>query len=243
MTTDYCETPDIETCSEDYAGRFSGPVGTWFLDLQQQITLKMLQDYPNASILDVGGGHGQVLAALVQGGFDVTVLDSAEICQARIREFIESGQAIFVTGNLLDLPYPDGAFDVVLSYRLLPHINQWQRLIAELARVARRAVILDYPDVHSLNQIAPQLFQLKKKLEGNTRNFTLFRRAELIEEFSKHRFTCSAYEPEFFLPMVLHRKLNAVKASSAAEGFFRHSGLTRSFGSPVIIRFTRNGQD
>jgi hypothetical protein len=49
---DHPETADIETSSEDYSRRFSGPVGSWFLRVQESATLKMLATRPGASVLD-----------------------------------------------------------------------------------------------------------------------------------------------------------------------------------------------
>ena len=67
------ETPDIETSSDAYAQRFSGQVGAWFLRIQEQVILNMLNRWPGASILEVGGGHGQVVGALIRQGHAVTV--------------------------------------------------------------------------------------------------------------------------------------------------------------------------
>jgi len=50
------ETADVETSSEDYAGRFSGAVGAWFLKVQEDATLHMLSPHAGASVIDVGGG-------------------------------------------------------------------------------------------------------------------------------------------------------------------------------------------
>src|SRR3989338_8000949 len=36
------EAPDIETSSEDYARRFAGPVGAWFLQVQRVAVLRFL---------------------------------------------------------------------------------------------------------------------------------------------------------------------------------------------------------
>lgn len=233
------ETADIETASADYASRFSGPVGEWFLEVQEAATLRMLAPYPGACVLDVGGGHGQTTAALIANGYDLTVLGSAESCQERIRHFVEARSCAFKVGDILALPYPDGAFDVVLSYRLLPHVTQWQPFLAELARVARHAVILDYPEVRSVNYIAPQLFRFKKRLEGNTRPYGLFRRSELLAEFAAHGFTAGDRFAEFFFPMVLHRKLNRPGLSAGLEGLSRILGLTNLLGSPVILKVVK----
>lgn len=62
------ETADIETASEDYATRFSGAVGEYFLELQLKIVLQFLEQYSATSLLDVGGGHAQLAVPLVEKG-------------------------------------------------------------------------------------------------------------------------------------------------------------------------------
>lgn len=235
----YPETADIETSSEDYAPRFSGKVGSWFLKVQEEATLRMLASYPGASILDVGGGHGQLTGALIQNGYRVTVLGSAEICKMRIQKMVDEGRCSFKVGNILDLPYPRQAFDVVVSYRLLPHVTRWREFLSELTRVARQAVIVDYPTVRSINYFAPLLFQLKKKMEGNTRTFISFKESVMFEQFESLGFIRADRYPEFFFPMALHRALKSPVISKTTETFCRFSGLTHLFGSPVILKLVR----
>jgi SAM-dependent methyltransferase len=235
----YLETADIETSSEDYAARFSGAVGAWFLKIQEQATLRMLIPYAGTTVLDVGGGHGQLTGALVRNGYRVTVLGSADVCQARIAKFIHQGRCTFRVGDILALPYPDRAFEVVISYRLLPHVSRWPEVLGELTRVARRAVLIDYPAVRSVNWIAPGLFKLKKNLEGNTRPYTCFKEAELLEVLAKFGFVRADRYAEFFLPMVLHRMLRLPSFSSGAEAVFRFLGITSWLGSPVILKLVR----
>jgi len=239
FTIPFPETADIETSSEDYARRFAGPVGAWFLKVQEQGTLQMLRAYPRATILDVGGGHAQVTEALIGAGFHLTVLGSAASCAERLRPFLQSGQVNFEIGNVIDLPYPSGAFDVVLSYRLLPHVERWDELLREMARVAKKAVVLDYPEANSLNLIAPSLFGFKKKLEGNTRPFTLFRQKQIVDVLERHGFGYGDRFAEFFLPMVLHRKLKSPGLSAGMETICRKLGLTGRWGSPVILKMVR----
>lgn len=233
------ETADIETSSEDYASRFAGAIGKWLLTVQEDATLKMLSAYPNAKILEVGGGHGQLTGALINKGYEVTVLGSAPICQARIQSFIDANQCQFKVGNVLDLPYPDNTFDVVISYRFLAHVTQWQQFSSELARVASKAVIVDYPTVRSANAIAPYLFKLKKGLEGNTRPFICYQEAEIIDFFQSIGLQKAQRYPQFFWPMVLHRAFKNPLLSSSLESFSRLLGLTYLFGSPVILKVTK----
>ena len=238
----FLETADIETSSDDYARRFAGEVGDWFLKVQEETTLRFLQPYPGATVLDVGGGHGQVTKALIENHYNLTVTGSDESCKNRIQQFVDAGQCRFEIGDVLHLPYDDQSFDVVLSYRLLPHVTHWQPFLAELARVARKAVILDYPEVQSINYIQPLLFKYKKNLEGNTRTYTCFRQKEVVDMFKQKGFAYSDHFRQFFLPMVLHRKLEQVSISSAAERVSRLMGFTSVLGSPVILKVVREGK-
>jgi 2-polyprenyl-3-methyl-5-hydroxy-6-metoxy-1,4-benzoquinol methylase len=235
------ETADIETSSDEYARRFAGAVGSWFLKIQEEATLRMLVAYPGARILDVGGGHGQLTSALIRTGFRLTVLGSADSCKLRIQRFLTENRCSFKIGNILALPFPNHAFDVIVSYRLLPHVSQWKQFVAELSRVAKTAVLLDYPAVRSMNYIAPFLFPLKKRLEGNTRPFACFKESELLEVFKANGFERADRYPEFFIPMALHRALKSPRCSSPAERVCRLLGLTYLFGSPVILKLTREG--
>ncbi len=234
------EDADVETSSEPYARRFAGPVGGFFLDVQARTTLDLLRPFPGASVLDVGGGHGQLARPLVDAGHEVTVLGSREVCGERVREAL-GRRVSFRAGDLLHAPWPDRAFDVVLSFRLLPHVARWPELALELARLARRAVIVDYPTSRSVNAAAGALFSMKKGVEGDTRPFTVFRDAEIEGAFAAAGFAVTARRPQFLLPMALHRGAGLAPLSRALEGAFRVTGLTRALGSPVILRAERRG--
>jgi 2-polyprenyl-3-methyl-5-hydroxy-6-metoxy-1,4-benzoquinol methylase len=233
------ETADIETSSDNYAQRFAGKVGAWFLQVQEDATLHLLRPFPTARILDVGGGHGQLTPALVRHGYQVTVLGSDTSCQQRIQELVAHNLCAFQVGNILDLPYANQEFDIVVSYRLLPHVQEWRQCIAELTRVAHHAVLIDYPSIRSVNYIAPLLFKAKKGFEGNTRPYTSFHERELLTAFRRNSFRCAERFPEFFFPMVLHRMMKFQGLSSLLENVCRIVGLTAILGSPVIVKFIR----
>jgi 2-polyprenyl-3-methyl-5-hydroxy-6-metoxy-1,4-benzoquinol methylase len=233
------ETADIESSSDAYATRFAGPAGAWMLEVQERITAGFLSDRAGASVLDVGGGHGQLAIPLCRRGYAVTVLGSDVSCRHRIRSIVERGDCTFLVGNVVDLPFPDRSFDAAISFRMLTHCHQWPQLIAELCRVARSTVIVDYPTRQSLNAIAPLLFGAKKKFEKNTRTWRLFRHAEVRAEFEKQGFVLRRRRAQFFLPMVLHRMFKSRRLSAALEHGCRIAGLTRLWGSPVILHMER----
>jgi 2-polyprenyl-3-methyl-5-hydroxy-6-metoxy-1,4-benzoquinol methylase len=235
------EDADVETSSDEYARRFAGPVGAFFLDVQARATLEFLRPFPEASVLDVGGGHGQLAGPLADAGHPVTIFGSGEVCGERVRTLVARGRASFRAGDLLHAPWPDRAFDVVLSFRLLSHVARWPELVAEMARLARRAVIVDYPTLRSVNAVSGALFSMKKVVEGDTRPFTVFRDAEVAGAFAAAGFAVTARRPQFLLPMALHRAARRALLSRFLEGAFRASGLTRALGSPVILRLERRG--
>ena len=232
---------DVESSSAAYARRFAGPVGRWFLDVQARTTLELLRAAPGTSVLDVGGGHAQLTGPLVDAGCDVTVYASAESAGERVQEWVRAGRVRFRWGPLLSAPWPDASFDAVLAFRLLPHVERWRELLAELGRLARRAVIVDYPTTRSVNAVSGALFGVKKGIEGDTRPFRVFRDAEIADALAAAGFTATNRRPQFLLPMALHRGLRLAALSRALEATAGAAGLTRAWGSPVILRAERRG--
>lgn len=231
--------PDVVSSTEGYARRFAGATGSWFLAIQSRATLQMLKPWPGGTVLDVGGGHAQLAFPLVENGFQVTVHGSAPSCAARLLPLLDASKCRFVVGSHERLPFPDRSFDAVISFRLMTHVHDWRPLVAEMARVARHAIILDFATTRSLNFLYPLLFNLKRTLEGNTRPFALFNEAEVTAEFGRHDFRKADRYAQFFLPMVVHRALGSRPLSAALEKPFRWTGLTGLFGSPIILKVVR----
>jgi SAM-dependent methyltransferase len=239
-TNSHPQFADIETASKDYASRFSGEVGEFFLAVQTQITLELLRPWPKATVLDVGGGHGQIALPLVQKSYRVTVAGSSPLSRNRLDSLLPPGSFRFQNCNFLHLPFEDKSFDIVTSFRLLPHLDEWPELIAEMCRVADKAVVVDYPDIHSFNFFSEFLFRAKKAVEGNTRSFRCFSRSEILDRFNKNRFNHPIFRPEFFIPMAIHRAIKSKTFSRAVESISRRTGLTRLWGSPIILRVNRH---
>jgi SAM-dependent methyltransferase len=235
------ETADVDSSSEQYAKRFAGPIGAWFLQRQTELTLAALAGLPaGASVLDVGGGHAQVAPPLAEAGYRVTVVGSDPSCGRRLAPWTSAGRCRFDVADLQQLPYRDASFDAVICYRLLAHSVNWTRLIRELCRVAARRVIVDYPSRRSVNVISRRLFDMKRSIEGvMTRRFSLFAPEEIAGAFASAGFRVGTQAPEFLMPMVLYRLAGSVRFARVAEWPGRVSGLTRRFGSPVIVRADR----
>jgi ubiquinone/menaquinone biosynthesis C-methylase UbiE len=231
--------PDIDTATDAYRARFAGPVGSYFLDIQQRLVLEMLEseDLSNCSVLEIGGGHGQITEALLERGCRVCIhgsspeaLDRVRMLQLRFPEQLE-----FVVASYEALPFSAQSFDAVIAIRLLAHIDDYTALFSEMARISRRKILFDFAPVKSFNVFYPFCFWLKKLVEKNTRTFRRHRLPQLKESLSSLNFGVTSIKAEFFIPMFLHRLINNVGFSRRAEATAAAVGLTNLMGSPIIV--------
>ena len=99
------------------------------------------------SVLDVGCGEGVLTtqwADRLDGGRVVGIdLEDEQLAtewEKRRRENLE-----FQTVDGRELPFADGEFDLVAAIEALEHITDPERTVAEMARVARRHLLVSVP--------------------------------------------------------------------------------------------------
>jgi SAM-dependent methyltransferase len=94
---------------------------------------------PGDRVLDLACGTGNAAILAAGAGAAVTGLDAAArlIEVARARAAAAGVAATFVVGDALDLPFDDGAFDVVLSVFGVIFAPDAERALAEIVRVLR----------------------------------------------------------------------------------------------------------
>lgn len=228
---------DLDPSTDRYAARFSGPAGEWLLSVQTKAVREMIAPWRGGTVLDVGGGHGQVAGPLMDDGHDVTVLASSERAYGQAAKLNPTPR--LVTGDLMDLPFEDQSFDVVTAVRMMAHVGDWERFLSGLCQVARHAVIIDFPVPGGANALEPLLFGLKKRLEGDTRKFATMKKAAVREVFAAEGFETVQTRGQFVLPMVVHRKLKAPSLSGMMEGGLRMLGLAALAGTPVVASARR----
>ncbi len=131
--------------------RFSGPIGRLLAETQERVIADFLDPLAQRTVLDVGTGTGRAAIALARRGASVTGVDaSAEMLGVARRRAQEAGvEVAFAHGDAHGLGVPDRSFDAVVCLRVLMHTPDWRRSLAELCRVARAAVVFDYPALAS----------------------------------------------------------------------------------------------
>jgi len=236
--------PDIASSTDDYATRFSGKIGAWFLEVQKRATLRFLKPYGVESrrIIDVGGGHGQNVAGILESGHQLVVTGSDATCAHRLERYLAEHKTLsFKICPLTQIPVPDREYDAVVSYRMLSHLDHWPEFVGELCRISKDRVIVDYPTYRSANLLNSLFFKMKKGVERNTRQFTIFNERDIIAVFEKHGFQLEGRVGQFVLPMAFHRMHKQVFLASFVEGICGVLGISWLFGSPVIASFRRKG--
>ncbi|WP_341213390.1 class I SAM-dependent methyltransferase [uncultured Limimaricola sp.] len=225
--------PDLVSSSDRYARRFEGPAGEWLLARQSSLLREMMQPWPAARVLDIGGGHGHVAKALLVDGHYIRIRASIPDALGQVRHFNDDRLTV-ETGPLVALPHPDRSFDVVTAFRVLAHVGQWEEVLREMCRVARYAVIVDFSTQRAGNLFGKQLFDLKKSIEGDTRRYRLFRSEQVCNLLRASGFGQSRSVGQFVLPMVLHRILKRPALSELLERGLSTLGGA-AIATPIIL--------
>jgi ubiquinone/menaquinone biosynthesis C-methylase UbiE len=95
------------------------------------------------SLLDVGCGTGRGVNFLKNQGIPIKMVGIEPV--AALREAgIKAGlnPSEIVGGDALALPFADKSFDVVCAFAILHHIKDHKSAVAEMCRVARKAVFI-----------------------------------------------------------------------------------------------------
>jgi ubiquinone/menaquinone biosynthesis C-methylase UbiE len=101
--------------------------------------LKYARPEEDKKYLEVGCGAGAVchyVAAEHRLDVTGTDVDPHQVELAR-KEIGDNEKIRFLEASATDLPFPDGEYDIVLSYMVLHHISDWMDALKEIRRVLK----------------------------------------------------------------------------------------------------------
>lgn len=91
-------------------------------------------------MLEIGPGPGAATGWLAERVANLTALESDEDTAARLAERYSGSNVTLDTGDATVMPYPDGAFDAVVSFTMLHHVPTaagQHQILTEVLRVLR----------------------------------------------------------------------------------------------------------
>ncbi|MCI0604755.1 class I SAM-dependent methyltransferase [bacterium] len=226
---------DPETAQSFDRLRFGSAIGEFIKHTQEQLVFSTLPDVSGWEVIDIGAGTGRLTIPFLEKGARVTACDASEemlkVLQSKITN---SGlQTKFVDAH--NLPLPDNSFDCAISFRLLMHVIDWKKALAEFCRVSRDWVIIDLPPRRGFLRFAPFFHWLKKPFAKNLQAYKVLPLKGVEEHLRQQHFQIVSRDDGFFLPIFAHRIVRSTRFTSLSEKLFRRIGLTHLFGSPATI--------
>jgi SAM-dependent methyltransferase len=217
--------------------RFGGPIGDLVAKGQADVLADMLGAVRGRRILDVGTGTGRAALLLAAAGASVTGVDaSAEMLAIAQQRAEQAGQPIvFQVGDAHALAFPAGAFDAVVSLRVLMHTPRWRQCIAELCRVSRQGIVLDYPSASSSALLQSIGRKAVHAVGGRTEPYRVFLDGQIRRELARHGFRVVSMHRQFVLPIALHKAVGSPTFTRTSEQVLGRLGLRRLLGSPVTV--------
>jgi SAM-dependent methyltransferase len=230
-------------CAHGYEeDRYGGRFGS-FLKLQEVNLYRELLGESPSEVLDAGAGTGKLTVAFLETGSRVASTDfSLEMLRiARANAPETASSAVFCVADLQALCFRDRAFDCTVSSRVLMHLTNWRRGLAELCRVTRRTLVFDVPARLSFAGI--ESFWRRKlgfRSPSGAPSYEAVMLRDVRETLARSGFSMAAVHRTFFLPAGLHRRLDRPELTTKVEGFLGRIGLTRLFGNPITVKALRN---
>ena len=225
-----------------YAGRydeekFGGAFGRYLREQEVKTYLAWVPADAR-TVLDVGAGTGKLALPLAARGHAVTALDASEaMLEVARRQAEKRGIALqTVVADAQALPFEDQRFDWVVCSRLLMHLGDWERALAQLCRVASCGVVFDFQPRASFSGLHARYKQLKRRWNPDIQAFNALPVGNVLRVVERQGGTVVRTMRGFFLPLFLHRRLDQPQRSAQVERTCRRLGLTRGWGAPVIVQ-------
>lgn len=217
--------------------RFGGPIGRYLFETQARLLDEWLSPLEGRTVLDVGAGTGRSAIGLAVGGALVTGLDaSAQMLEvARKRAAASLVPVRFAQADAHHLPVAARSVDAALSLRVLMHAIDWRRCVAELCRVARWRVIVDFPAALSFAALESGARRAANALGGKTEAYRILTESGVRTAFAGQGFRVVHVHREFVLPINLHKRVSSLAFTTRVERALAGAGLLRVFGSPVTM--------
>lgn len=204
-----------------------------------------IETMENPDVLECGCGPGDILELLAPSGCKLTGLDLNQRYLDLAAEKVP--QATLMAGNVEELPFADGAFDIVYAVGVFQYLDDDHAAAREICRVTREGgvILISFANYRMLHLLLDPyyLFRLFKKIlrikeqpsqgesdETRIRRYTLTQLKKMFREHNVHEIESRAtsYGPFKFwrrevLPLATSIRISDLLLKGSGKSLF--SGL------------------
>lgn len=152
---------------DDFSGWYERERARGYHALIDELEMNVVTPFAReARVLEVGCGTGLILSRLASVAEDAWGLDLSPGMLARAHE---RGLNVAL-GSVTEIPFADASFDLVCSFKVLAHVPDIGRALAEIARVTRPGghMVLEFYNPWSLRYLAKRVAGPQPISEGRT---------------------------------------------------------------------------
>lgn len=197
-------------------------------------------------MLEFGSGKGGLSLAIKRDrpDLDVWCLDFSEVALRFSRAAFahHASAASFVRGSFLELPFPDGVFDLVHGNTVLEHVDDTERGLAELTRVLRPGGILIVTVPNANRRIdGHDIYVLVNRLDYVCQTFRPSRLRELVRSAGHEIVEQFGAGALYVAPSWVLRAPLMLAARAARRRPGEGSGAASSGPGPSLVPAGRRG--
>ena len=173
--------------SAQYYSGINGPTKA------KQSIVDFCRDRAGKTILDLGCATGNYCLALEELGFECIGVDIN-------REYVDIARKRGVRALPIDgsLPFSEKSFDTIIMLEVLEHVEDLDKLLCEVKRVARKNVLLTVPNNTGYELLRQHKLTFEHMLEDDHVNF--FTKDSLNALLAQYFPLCSIKEDEPIFP-------------------------------------------
>lgn len=173
-----------EATAEDFQREADLDVGVAWTQLYRE-NLHLLGDVEGQDVLELGCGGGQCSVALAERGADVTGIDlsTEQLTHARALAEAHDADVDLLHGDVTDLPFADGRFDVAFNAYVFQWVEDIEAAFAEAHRVLGPGGRFVYTTPHPFDKLVdPETHRVEDSYFDTGRHAIVdeFRGADLV---------------------------------------------------------------
>jgi ubiquinone/menaquinone biosynthesis C-methylase UbiE len=165
---------------ERYDKWFTTPIGSLIKEYESEVIIELLRPGNEETILDAGCGTGVFTLDILALGARIVGLDISLSMLMRARQKTKGYPFYTVIGNMMNLPFPDCAFDKVISVTALEFIKDARGALKELFRVTKQGGCLVVATLNSLSPWATHRKARARKGQSSIFEKAIFRSPDEI---------------------------------------------------------------